>query len=86
MTDATGNPECRHLLEGLSAYIDGETEAALCAEIEAHMAECENCRVVVDTLRKTVELYHDAPPAPLPKDVRQRLYTTLKLKDYLHTD
>jgi hypothetical protein len=40
----------------------------------------------VDTLRKTVELYHDAPPAPLPKDVRQRLYTTLKLEDYLHTD
>jgi anti-sigma factor RsiW len=86
MTDETSNPECRHLLEGLSAYINGEAEAALCAEIEAHMAECENCRVVVNTMRKTVELYHDIHPAPLPNDVRQRLYTTLKLEDYLHTD
>ncbi|MBN1284267.1 MAG: zf-HC2 domain-containing protein [Anaerolineae bacterium] len=77
--------ECRRLLDGLSLYLDGEAEAALCAEIEAHMAECENCRIVVDTLRKTVLLYREESPAPLPSDVRRRLYAALKLEDYLVT-
>ncbi len=74
---------CRHLLEGLSAYIDGEAGVALCAEIERHLAECENCRVVVDTLRRTVLLYREEKPAPLPPGVRLRLYKALELDNFL---
>ena len=43
--------ECRYLLGSLSDYVDATLEGELCAEIERHLAECENCRVVVDTLR-----------------------------------
>jgi len=77
--------ECRHLLGALSDYVDGEAEAAICAEIERHLAECENCRVVVDTLKKTVYLYHDtvAEPSEIPAEVRQRLYKRLDLDDLL---
>lgn len=85
MTDhAHEHGECSHLLDSLSDYIDGELDETLCREIEAHMAGCENCRVVVDTLAKTVELYHTAPPEELlPNDVRQRLYKRLRLDDLL---
>jgi anti-sigma factor RsiW len=77
--------ECRHLLSSLSAYIDGDLEAALCAEIEAHMADCENCRIVVNTLSKTVELYTSSAPAEaLPPAVRDRLYAKLDLTDLLN--
>lgn len=75
--------ECKHLLSGLSLYVDGEAGEALCAEIEQHMAECENCRIVVDTLRKTVSLYREEISAPVPEDVRHRLYARLKLENYL---
>ncbi len=76
--------ECRHLLDSLSDYVDGELDASLCREIEAHMADCENCRVVVNTLAKTVDLYQTAPAPDLPTDVRTRLYASLNLDDYLH--
>ena len=72
---------CRELLGQLSDYIDGELEAALCAELEAHLAGCDNCRVMVDTLRKTITLYHAQAPSELPSDVEVRLYKVLKLEE-----
>lgn len=75
---------CRELLESLSDYVDGTLDESLCAEIDKHMAGCERCQVVIDTLRKTVELYHETPlTQPLPDDVRQRLFVRLELSDFL---
>lgn len=74
---------CHDLLNELSDYLDGKVPAELRAEIEHHLAECENCRAVVDTLRKTVQLYQTAPQPGLPAGARERLYRTLKLEDYL---
>jgi anti-sigma factor (TIGR02949 family) len=74
---------CRDLLGALSAYLDGEAEEALCQEIERHMEGCENCRIVVDTLAKTVHLYRERGHTPLPDDARQRLYAALDLTDFL---
>jgi anti-sigma factor RsiW len=70
---------CREMLDQLSDYIDGELEAALCAKLEAHLAECPDCRVMVDTMRKTVILYRAQSPGELPPDVKERLYRVLKL-------
>jgi anti-sigma factor (TIGR02949 family) len=76
--------ECSQLLSSLSDYVDGALSAELCTELERHMENCENCSIVVNTLRKTVELYHrPAPQEQLPEDVRERLYYRLKLDDYL---
>jgi len=67
------------MLRSLSEYLDGELEAQLCAEIERHIAECGNCRVVVDTLRKTVTLYREYGHEPVPQDAKDRLYAVLHL-------
>lgn len=76
--------DCRHLLGSLSDYVDGVLGASLCAELDRHLAECENCRIVVDTLRKTVYLYHiTAEPDPVPDDVKERLYKRLSIDDLL---
>ena len=81
------NEHCKELLGFLSEYIDGALQEELCAVIDRHLAECENCRVVVNTLRKTVELYQEtgvpAAGEPLPEDVRQRLFFHLNLEEYL---
>lgn len=75
---------CRDLLDSLSDYIDGALEIELCAEIERHMEGCENCCIVVDSLRKTVTLYHQAAEPPsMPEEVRQRLFHCLALDDFL---
>jgi predicted anti-sigma-YlaC factor YlaD len=76
---------CKSLLGFLSDYVDGDLSEELCREIENHAAECQNCRVVVDTLRKTISLYHDsaAEPEEISGQTREKLFKTLKLEDYL---
>lgn len=73
--------KCAELLGALSDYIDGELEARLCAEIEAHMRDCPDCQIMVDTLRKTVVLYRLHGQVEVPPDVRSRLYAVLDLED-----
>lgn len=72
---------CQHLLADLSDYIDGEAAASVCAEIERHLAGCDDCRVVVDTLRKTIYLYRTLPRPMLPDATRARLVATLALDE-----
>lgn len=71
---------CRELKDKLSAYLDGDLEAALCAEIERHLAGCDNCRVMVDTLNKTITLYRNYGQETVPPDVHARLTRVLKLE------
>ena len=78
---------CKHLLGSLSDYIDGELGSTVCAEIEEHLQDCENCRIVVDSLRKTVFLYKVTAGTPaMPTDVRERLYKRLDLKEFIDKD
>ena len=74
---------CRHMLADLSAYLDGEASDELCAEIERQMAGCDECRIVVDTLGKTIFLYRELPRPEMSGEARQRLYQSLDLEEYL---
>lgn len=75
--------DCKHLLGSLSDYVDGELEGELCAELERHLSECKNCRIVVDSLNKTITLYHTtAQQVDVPEGVRQRLFRRLELDHF----
>jgi predicted anti-sigma-YlaC factor YlaD len=77
--------DCRQLLNSLSDYVDEDLPQELCDEIELHMKDCDNCRIVVDTLSKTVSLYQTSTEPPVvPDGVRQRLYHRLDLDEYLN--
>jgi anti-sigma factor RsiW len=71
---------CKHLKSQLSSYIDGELDDSICNEIEKHLAGCEKCQIVIDTLRKTVVLYREAPEEILPPAVHTRLIKVLELE------
>jgi anti-sigma factor RsiW len=77
--------KCHALLGSLSEYVDGTLGDELCEEINRHITECEDCHIVVDTLRKTISLYHDsaAESRECPGGVRERLFRTLNLDDYI---
>jgi len=64
---------CRQVVDKISEYIDGELDPELVRELEHHLEHCEDCRIVVDTTHKTVEVFCHTDPAPLPDDVRERL-------------
>jgi anti-sigma factor (TIGR02949 family) len=76
--------DCKRLLGSLSDYVDGDASRELCMQIEQHLAGCQNCRVVVDTIRRTISLYQvSMSNESIPSGVRERLYRTLNLEDYL---
>jgi anti-sigma factor RsiW len=72
-------------LEQLSDFIDGDLAPELCAELERHMADCHRCQIVVDTLRRTVSLYHGLATEEdeLPQEVEERLWQRFNLEDLL---
>lgn len=74
---------CQDMLQKLNSYIDQELEKTLCEELEQHLRDCHDCRVVLDSMRKTIELYRLDENETLPEDVRRRLITRLHLADYL---
>jgi len=77
--------DCRQLLNSLSDYVDGDLPQELCDEVELHMKDCDNCRIVVDTLSKTISLYQtSSEPAAVPEEVRQRLFHRLDLDEFLN--
>ena len=84
---STGDNEslsCKELLGNLSDFIDGDLPEDACQELQRHMNGCQNCRVVYDTMTRTIYLYQEsAKETELPDDVRGRLFRTLKLDDLL---
>jgi predicted anti-sigma-YlaC factor YlaD len=69
---------CRNIVRELSNYLDEALDPTLRASIEKHLENCEDCRVVVDTTKQTIQIFCNSEPAPLPEDTRQRLRDALK--------
>ncbi|MEW6405933.1 MAG: zf-HC2 domain-containing protein [Chloroflexota bacterium] len=81
----THGSECRELLGTISTYVDGSLQEDLCQELERHLAECENCRVVVDTMKKTISLYQTTAGGDVvPTGVRERLLKRLELEEFIN--
>jgi predicted anti-sigma-YlaC factor YlaD len=66
-------------LGALSDYLDGEAEQRICEEIERHMANCEKCRAVINTLDRTVSIYREIPAPKAPAEVEETLWRVLRL-------
>jgi anti-sigma factor (TIGR02949 family) len=75
---------CHDYLQQISEYIDGELDPELCKQLEEHMEGCTNCTVVVNTLKRTIELYQDEENGQaLPAEAKKRLFSALSLDDFL---
>jgi len=70
--------DCKDLLGALSEYLDGNEQSAMCAALREHMAGCDKCRLVVDTAKRTIELYRGSEVLEFPVDVKTRLHGALR--------
>lgn len=75
---AAKSDACRTILTGISAYLDGDADAAACEAIAAHCEACPSCGALVSGLRDTVGLCRQAGSAPLPEDVRRRALANVR--------
>ncbi|HHB90399.1 MAG TPA: zf-HC2 domain-containing protein [Anaerolineae bacterium] len=81
----THTNSCHEVLAHLNDYIDGELAPELCEALEAHLEVCEDCRVVFDTLNKTLYLVHQLrnTSPQLPETVEYRLFAVLNLEQFV---
>ena len=66
--------DCKHVWQHISAYIEGDVDAALRAEIDLHLETCEICSAVLDSTRNVVILMADERVFELPAGFSRRLH------------
>lgn len=71
---------CKGVIRELSNYIDGDLDPAVKVELERHLEHCEDCSMIVDQTKKTIQLYCGSEPVALPNDLRERLHAGLRQK------
>lgn len=69
--------DCKHVWDYISAYIDGEVDAALRAEIDRHLETCELCSAILDSTRNVVVLIVDDRVFELPAGFSDRLHARM---------
>ena len=71
---------CKGVIRELSNYIDGDLDPVVKQELERHLEHCEDCTMIVDQTKKTIEILCDSQPVSLSPAVRSRLHATLREK------
>lgn len=71
---------CKSVIRELSNYIDGDLDPVVKHELERHLEHCEDCTMIVDQTKKSIEILCDSRPVELPSDIRSRLHSALRQK------
>lgn len=50
----------------ISAWLDGQLEAAKAADVEAHLQQCETCRCFQEEMASTTRMFRDLEPLKMP--------------------
>ena len=69
--------ECNELIEQLSEFLDPDARAQLCREIEQHLAHCHNCKLYVDSVKKTIVIAQSGSAPAIPISVSDQLQAAL---------
>ena len=69
---------CTELITMLSDYIDGELDKDLCKDLEAHLNGCNNCKLMFNSMKMTVQLCRDGSCEDLPQDLQDRFQAKLR--------
>jgi anti-sigma factor RsiW len=72
--------KCNDFLKELSDYLDGRITEDLKTELDEHLHWCHECHVVMNTTKKTIEIYRDNQIYELPTGLRTRLHDEIMKK------
>lgn len=71
---------CTDFLSQLTDYFDGQISPELLEEVRRHTAECSHCEVVLDTTRRTIQVYRNNEVYDLSPELRERLHAAIMAK------
>ncbi len=71
---------CKQFLQELNDYLDPSIDPETKRHLESHVAACPNCFVVVNTTKKTIQVYKGMEPQSVPEDLKSRLLAAVERK------
>jgi anti-sigma factor RsiW len=72
--------KCTEFLQELTYYLDGKISENLKIELDEHLHWCKECHLVMNTTKKTIEIYRDNELYELPESLRSRLHDAIMTK------
>jgi anti-sigma factor RsiW len=72
--------KCKDFLNELTDYLDGTISESTRSELDEHLHWCHECHVVLNTTKKTIEIYRDNQIYELPENLRTRLHQAIMNK------
>jgi anti-sigma factor RsiW len=68
---------CTDFLSQLTDYFDGQISPELLEEVRAHLAGCSHCEVVLNTTRRTIEVYRDNEIYDISDELQEKLHSAI---------
>ena len=64
---------CKQVMAELAHYLDEQIPAETYQELQVHLSECQTCRVLYDSTRKTLRIITESRSFELAGDVSGRI-------------
>ena len=68
---------CTEFLALLDDLIDDSVTPEMRIELQTHLRKCGHCEVILNTTRKTIEIYRSHEIYDLPAGLRDRLHAAI---------
>lgn len=75
---------CKDFLNELNEFLDESVDPEIRHKLQAHVNECPNCWVVLDTTKRTIQVYRGQDPQPIPDEIHERLMEAVQRKITVH--
>ena len=77
---------CQDLLAELGNYLDEQVAVEVRQELEAHLARCHTCHVLLDSTRKTLKIVTECRSFELPAGLSARIMAHIREKIRAHQE
>jgi hypothetical protein len=69
---------CKEFLGWLNEYLDETAAQEVREMVESHTSSCPNCFVIMDTTKRTIQIYKGMDPQSPPIEVHNRIMAALE--------
>jgi len=73
---------CKEIYRLLSDFIDDELDYEFEREIEQHLNTCKCCLSLINTFRKTINLFNEIETIEVPEKTHKQLWKAIRIEIY----
>lgn len=76
------SPMHKEVYKQICDFMGEDLNTPVCKEVAEHLESCPNCKVYLDTVKKTVTICQETEKEKeIPQDIKNRLFKVLNIGD-----